>query len=207
MVSNLTSLTEIRIIGFFLNNIGRQYTIRNISQQIKTTYRMTHKYARKLIKEGLISAEIQGKALLCKFNFKNTDERVYYAEASSTKRFLKGDKTLLILANELRAKYKRAYYTLLIFGSYASGKQAQQSDIDILAIIPQAEDLEATERSLQAILSLYPLKTHLIVVQEDDFKEMLINKQITNVAKEVINNHILLYGIENYYKLIQEMQL
>lgn len=205
MVYNSTSLTEMRIIGFFLNNINRQYTIRNISQQIKTTYRMTHKYMQKLIKENLIGSEIQGKAILCKFNYKYADERVYYVEALRAKRFLKGDKNLLILANELKAKYRRAYYTLLIFGSYASGKQKNQSDIDILAIMPPAEDLEDTERSLQAILSLYPLKTHLIVIHENDFKEMLINKQITNVAKEVINNHILLYGIESYYSMIQEM--
>ena len=73
-----------------------------------------------------------------------------------------------------------------------------------LAIIPKTENLENTERSLQAILSLYPLKTHLIVIRENDFKEMLINKQATNVAKEVINNHILLYGIESYYNMIKE---
>lgn len=205
MVYNKISLTEIRITWFFINNVNKQYTIRNISKQIKTTYKMTYRYIQKLIKEGLINGEKQGKSLLCRFNYKNSDERVNYVEALRTKEVLKKNKDLLILSNELKAKYKKAFYTLIIFGSYASGKQTKQSDVDVLAIIPETENIESAERSLQAILSLYPLKTHLIVVRENDFKEMLINKQITNVAKEVINNHILLYGIENYYKMIQEM--
>lgn len=203
MVYNSLSLTEKRILRFFLTKVNNQYTIREISKQIKTTYKMTHLYIQKLIKEGLIIAEKQGRSTLCKFNYKKADERVYYVEALKTKEFFQKNKDILILFNDLKAKYKKVYFTLLLFGSYAKGQQTKHSDIDLLAIIPKSENIESTERNLQASLSLMPMKTHLIVIHEDDFSEMLTNKQITNVAKEVINNHILLYGIEGYYNMIK----
>ena len=37
----------------------------------------------------------------------------------------------------------------------------------------------------------------------EDFKEMLTAKEELNVAKEVLNNHIILYGAESYYKLLE----
>lgn len=203
MVYNNLSLTEIRIIGFFLNNVNNQFTINAVSKQIKTTYKMTYKFMQKLIKEDLIKGEKQGKSTLCKFNYKNANENVFYVEALKTNSVLFKNKDLSILLNDLKAKYHNIFYTLILFGSYAKDMQTKNSDIDLLAIIPKSENIDKNERLINSQLSLSPLKTHLIVVRDNDFTQMLNNKQATNVAKEVINNHIIIKGIENYYDLLK----
>ena len=56
------------------------------------------------------------------------------------------------------------------------------------------------EEKIQNITSLLPIKTHVLVFTEEEFIRMKDSKK-SNVIKEAIENTIILYGIENYYRL------
>ena len=56
------------------------------------------------------------------------------------------------------------------------------------------------EKKVSNILSLLPLKTHFLVFTEEEFVRMKDSKK-PNVVQEAIKDNVILYGIENYYKL------
>ena len=83
-----------------------------------------------------------------------------------------------------------------MFGSYIKNKQTKSSDIDIMFISNE----NGFENKVLNILSLLPIKTHALVFTEKEFIRMKDSKE-PNVVKEAIENNIILYGIENYYRL------
>ena len=56
------------------------------------------------------------------------------------------------------------------------------------------------EERVSAIVSLIPLKTHILVFKEEEYIRMKDSKK-SNVIQEAIENHIILYGIEAYYRM------
>ena len=56
------------------------------------------------------------------------------------------------------------------------------------------------EEKISNLFSLLPIKTHVLVFTEEEFISMKNSKK-SNVVKETIESNIILYGIENYYKL------
>lgn len=56
------------------------------------------------------------------------------------------------------------------------------------------------ENKISDILSLLPLKIHALFFTEEEFMRMKDAKK-SNVIKEAIENNIILYGAEAYYKL------
>jgi predicted nucleotidyltransferase/predicted transcriptional regulator len=202
MVYNTLTQTEMKILEFFTMNIEKQFTIREIARQIKTSYPITHECIQKLANKNLIMIEKQGKSKLCSFNYKRANQDVFYTEQIEAGNLLQKNKNLNVLVNDIKLKIGHSFYILLLFGSFAKGTQNKQSDIDLLMIIPESENIEKFESKIHSIISIYPLEIHLTIINEKSFIEMLAGKDVTNVAKEVLNNHIILYGIENYYKLI-----
>ncbi len=89
---------------------------------------------------------------------------------------------------------------MLLFGSYAKKTQSKESDIDLMFIAPDSD--EKFESKIRNIARIIPLKLHINVFKESEFKAMK-NSKILTVGQEVINSNIILYGIENYYELIK----
>jgi len=184
--------TEIKIIKALIEN--KSLTIREISKKINSDYKITHTAIKRLIEKKIISIETIGKGSLCKLNNNFTFE-IYKAEDERKEDLLK-NKNIRQLYREISTRIKASFFIFLIFGSYAKKKQAKYSDID-LVFISNEENFEKTINNIVVIL---PLKTHILVFTEEEFIKMKDSKE-KNVVKEAIENNIILYGIENYYKL------
>jgi len=87
---------------------------------------------------------------------------------------------------------------LLLFGSYASGKARTGSDIDLMLIT----DDKTIESQIKNQMSLIPLPVHLLSFTAGEFISMLKTTEF-NVGQEAFYNNIILFGIEDYYRLIQ----
>jgi predicted nucleotidyltransferase len=94
------------------------------------------------------------------------------------------------------AKTGTSFFVMLLFGSYAKGRQTKTSDIDLMFITNEKD----FERKITDIISLLPLKTHILVFTEEEFIRMKDAKK-PNVIKEAIDNSIILYGIEEYHRM------
>ena len=80
---------------------------------------------------------------------------------------------------------------LIIFGSYASFGANEKSDLDVLSIgkIKNVEDLE----------DIYNIKINIIKINENKFDKN------EHIVKEIIKNHIILKGTENFIYLIWQV--
>ena len=186
--------TELKIIKCFIES-KKPKTIREIAQQIKADYKITHIATQRLIVEKILKVQTIGKSSLCGLDEKYYGLGIYEAENERKEDILKNS-NIKQLYKEIISKVNTSFFVLLLFGSYAKGKQTKTSDIDLM-LISNEKDFES---KISNILSLLPLKTHALVFTEEEFIRMKDSKK-SNVIQEAIGGNIILYGIEAYYWL------
>jgi predicted nucleotidyltransferase len=190
--------TEIRAMELFASRILGSFTIREVSRLIKKDLKIVHTSIKLLMKKGFLIEEKNGLRL----NYKASIQDIAYIENIRKESFLKKNPLIKNHVEGFIKKSKNKLFVLIVFGSYASGKQTKKSDIDLLAIIPKYD--EGFEREINARLSLSKDRFHINVIDQESFREMIDKREETNVINETLNNHILLYGAEGYYSLLGE---
>lgn len=168
-------------------------SIREISRLRKVNYKTAYSAVMKLEKGGAIRLERLGNTTRCHFAQK-LNPLVFAAEDKRRSEFLK-DKNIKILYGKLN--HLPFPLTALVFGSYAKRVEKKGSDMDILAICEKerAHEIEAT-------ISILPLKIHLTIITPKEFLQMAKSKEFS-VVGEAIKNKIILVGIEEYYRLVE----
>jgi len=196
----LFTKTQIKILKLLCSAITKSYSIRAISKAIKQSYPLTYHSTKDLIKKGCIKED---EHKLLSLNYKSNFQDLAYIESLRAEEFLKKHKEIMVFVDELIKKME-SFFTLLIFGSHAAGKQAKNSDIDILMIIEKTEDADKEEKFLNRIADTYLRKHHCIVIGKESVKEMIRERSKLNVINETLNKHILFFGADDYYRLIKE---
>ena len=186
--------TKAKIIGLFLEE-KKPKTIREIATALHIDYRITYLATQRLINEKVLLVQTIGKSSLCSFNESYYGVELYQAE-NERKEWILKNKDLRQLYREILSKINTSFFTLLLFGSYAKGTFTKNSDIDLMFISTEKD----FEERVSAIVSLIPLKTHILVFKEEEYIRMKDSKK-SNVIQEAIENHIILYGIEAYYRM------
>ncbi len=132
-----------------------------------------------------------GNSKICELTY-NFNSQVYEAEFSRRIDLFKNKDFLVIYKRLAELNF---LFIALLFGSHPKGKANKYSDIDILTIGGNEEEIKAT-------LSLLPDKIHLTTISLKDFINMAKSKEFT-VVSETIKNNIILFGIEDYYRLLK----
>jgi predicted nucleotidyltransferase len=120
------------------------------------------------------------------------------AEIEKVKQFYAVNKGLkLILEDfvELMKSQLKNRVIVVLFGSYAKGTATKESDIDILLISKGKIDVEKITREIYA---KYGKEITPIVMTPNDFKKQMEKALI----KEIIKDHYILYGVENFINLV-----
>jgi len=188
--------TRISILKLLLSNNKMEFTIRAISHHVAIDYKTVYGEVQELILANSILARKAGQATLCSINLKKFNADIFKTELARREGLLK-NKNLSVLCSYFE-EIKDPFFILLLFGSYASGKPRKGSDIDLLLIT----DHEKIKRTIQGKVSLIPLDSHFLAFTSEEFLSMLKTTEF-NVGKEAFYNHIILFGIEDYYRLIQ----
>jgi predicted transcriptional regulator len=178
------------ILVFLLNNKQHEYTIRQLSKNVDINYRIAHEQVKRLEKKGLIQTKRAGNALLCSLT-NAFDEEIFQAEFTRSQHISKQLKQV-----QKRFQQAKQDYTLLLFGSHANNTQTAQSDIDLLAITNNSQELEDIRKDI-------PLDIHLTILTYNEFLQTR-HAKTPNVVEQAISNNIILIGIENYYRLIHQ---
>jgi predicted nucleotidyltransferase len=184
--------TEQKILKHLIENKGR-YTIRQVSKNIGSDYRITHTAANRLIEKGLLNTETIGKSKAISLSGRFSGE-VFSVEYERQRRTLK-NKDLKVIVEDL--KKVSANLTVLLFGSHAKGTSTKHSDIDLMIIVPH----QSMKKRIENALSLLPFSVHDFIFTEKEFQDMRFGKP--NVVHEAIKNNVILYGIEGYYELLR----
>ena len=188
------SLKE-KILKYLIENKERPKTIREISGALIVDYKNTFQSINTL--SDLIYKEKIGNNNLVEINLKPNQE-IYSVENKRTKEFLDKNKSLKLIQNDI-ININYPFFIVLIFGSYAKKENIKNSDIDICIISDNQEKTKELISKLE-ILSL-PLEIQEFTIKEF---ESMFDKKENNLAKEIIKNNIILFGIENYYNLISK---
>lgn len=184
-----------RVIMALLENEGKNISIAQLSNRIGMDYKNVYNSVKKLEKEGLITLEKFGNAFNCILN-KKAHPLIFEAEYERRKNLLV-DKNILVLYKKLNAL--NFPFIALIFGSYAKGTFKKSSDIDLMVIGEKNRDKE-----IGRIISLLPLDIHYLFFTFEEFLSMERSKEF-NVVLEAVKRNIILAGIEDYYRLMENV--
>jgi predicted nucleotidyltransferase len=182
-----------KVLRFLIENKERSFSMYEISKILQIDYKLLYINIKKLEIDKSIEVENLKSQKRC--SFKNIfNEEVFIVETQRRNDILK-KKEFKAVHEKLNGINKP--FILLLFGSQIKGTATKNSDIDLL-LISNSEDAKAVQEKL----GILPLKIHLTSVTYESFIGMLMSKEQT-VVSEAIKKNIILFGIEDYYRFIQ----
>ncbi len=181
---------KLNILQLLIENQEQHFSIRQIALQRKINYKSAYQAVHQLRKKGIVPIKKLGNTSICKFN-RNINATVFEVEFHRLQELLK-DKNFKVLFYRLKTINKQ--FILLLFGSHVKKTQTKRSDIDLLLIANEPEDIKTQ-------VQLLPLPIHLTAISYADFQTMLKSREFT-VVSEAIKKNIILFGIEDYYRMI-----
>jgi len=202
--------TLLKIIGLMRTKIDSGQTILGISKKLKIGYRPAYNHIIEMEKEGIILIDKIGSAKQCSLNFLSPKTRHLLEEVDIARKeeiYKKYPKLKIIdnLISKLTENFISEIHSIILFGSYAKGTAAKQSDIDLLFIVSYLKDKtlrEAIERESASYQYSHNTKISPLITDIKEFKKMLKSKEL-NVGKEVREYGISLYGHEIFWRIIE----
>src|SRR3989338_4547286 len=190
--------TQIRIMKVFAASIVRRFSIKEIADTLKSPYPLIHRSIQDLLKGGFIAKDEKDFLSL---NYKGNNTELVYIEALRAKDSTIKENKLSLFINDVLERVKEDFFVFLIFGSYV--EKLTYRDIDFLFIIEDESRVNEIERTLENIADNFTNKIEIQVISVKSAHEMLSNRDKVNIMNETLNKHILLFGTENYYRMIK----
>ena len=187
----------IKVIMALLDDGCKKPSIKQLSHDLNMNYSNVYTIVKKLQKSNLVSLEKIGGAYVCRL-LKKVDPLIFHAEYLRCKDLLNKNKNLQVLNMKLNSL--KFPFTALIFGSYAKGKKSKTSDLDLMIISEIAR-----EKEFEKLVNLLPLDIHLVTFNFDEFLSMAKNLDFS-VVSEALNLNIILVGIEDYYRVLENVR-
>ena len=176
---------KIRILRFLIKT-GSEFNGREIAAAIDLSHVKCHTALKELHQHGVVEMRRSGKSILYCLNLKNV----------SVKKMLiplfKKEAQLNDILKEIISEYlkKPKPKSVILFGSFASGRARPDSDIDVLIIASQKKNIPLFKKGLEKaeIEITMGFGNHLapIVMAAGEFKKKFRDKDklIRNIAKE-----------------------
>lgn len=181
----------IKILKILLGSKEEVFTIKKISDKTGINYRIVYEKIKLFEKEGLIMVTKAGNAKVCKITNK-FNNKLFEAEYERRQELFRNRDFLVLYKRLAELQF---LFIALLFGSHAKGKGTKYSDIDLLTIGGDKDEIKS-------VISLWPEKIHLTSITFKEFIHMAKSKEFT-VVSEAIKNNVILIGIEEYYRLLQ----
>jgi len=193
---------QFNIFKVFARRPFAEYSRKSIKQESKEKSNNTLALTiNTLKKEGVLIERIIGRTGLLTLNHNNSRTALYIA-LCNTKRIEKSVAlSIQQLKNELEAV--TPFYSLVIFGSYATGKQTQKSDVDIAIFFDGDERRKNIIASLNSAKLKAPLDIDAHAISRTEMVEMLTNNE-ENLGKQIARKHVAVHNHQIFYDIVQE---
>lgn len=176
------------IFALFLGDYSKQFYLREISKLSGIPLRTTQRLLINLEKDKLLKSIVSGKNKYFKLNLDNTQTRLYLLEAEIHKTSLFVDKYPLL---KTFLKEIKTNSLLLVFGSFAKFKANKDSDLDLLIVAKEKQELP---------FHLLGYKIHKIELSETDFIKAVETKE--TLIKEIEDKHVILNNHSFYVNVM-----
>jgi len=190
--------TQIKIMKVFVSGITEKFSIKQVSEIMNKPYALVHRSIVSLIKSGFIVRD--DKELLF-LNYRDNLTELVYIEGIRRREFLINDKTLSLFVKDILDKVNLDFFVFLLFGSSVDSKNHR--DIDVLFIVENGESVRNLEKVISNIASNFSKEFDINVVSKESVYEMLTKREQKNLINETLNRHVLLFGAENYYRMLK----
>ena len=189
--------TQIEIMKVFVSKINKKFSINEISEILKKPYALIHRSMQKLIKNGIVI--LDDKRLLS-VNYKDNFALLSFVESLRVKYYLARKKAVLLFIKDCLNEINEDFFVFLIFGSFA--ENGKFNDIDIIIILDNPSNTERTEKIVKNVASNFSFKIDLHVISKESAREMFSKREQANILNESLNKHLIVFGGENYYKIL-----
>ena len=190
---------KLKIINFLSRNAEKSFTINEISNSLEEYYSFVHRTISNLIKDGIIIKNKAGKSHLCSLNLgiEKTIALIQLSEIENRDEFYSINKELKLVLEDFvnSASSQNRIITIILFGSYAKGTSTKGSDIDALLVTGRKFNVDKIAREIYA---KYGKEMNVVMMTPEDFKK----QKGKEIIREIIKNHYVLYGAENFVKMV-----
>ncbi len=202
--------TALKIVELLRRDLGKRFTILEISKKLKIGYRPAYNHIFGLEKEGVMVIKTAGRAKQCLLNLENVKSRYLLQEVDLMKKETlyrnhpKLNAVLEGLISKVTSQFVADIHSIILFGSYAKGTATKSSDIDLLFIVSDLKNKalrETIERESASYQYSHNLTVSPLITDITEFKKMLKSKEM-NVGKEAKEYGIALYGSEQFWRFI-----
>lgn len=183
---------KLKIVNYLGKHLEQRFTMHELSKLLSIPYASFYRTIQQMT--DVLNIEAVGKAKTICLNTSNPIVSAYLTISSDEERkiFLKKQPIIRNIASELNTKE-----IVILFGSYAKGKETEKSDIDLLIINKEGKK----SISFSKYEVLFKKKINPIFVTEKEFKEMLKDKE-ENVGKQALKAHIILNNPKFLWRLV-----
>ncbi len=183
------SKTRVTLLSRLLMNADRTFYIRQLAKDTNIPYSMLYKEEKNLAALGIVNEEKKGKVTLVSANKKLP----YFAELKGL--VIKTAGLASLVGNAL-SKLQDVRYAL-IYGSFASGEEAESSDVDVLIVGEVGE--ERILKAVSAVEEKTGREINYIVWSGGEFRKRVRNKHhlLAEIARKPV---IMLIGEENEFR-------
>ncbi len=192
--------TQEHILELLLSNQEEQFSIRHISRLLGKSYALTYNNIQDLVRKHILQTYSLPPAQIVSLSNNIQPFFLLPIEQNKAKMFLEHYSWINLYMRDVLQAAPHPFFILLVFGSYAKQKVTAQSDLDLLAIVPSKKEIPFLEQTL----GHYTLvKKNIVIVDTRSFLDMIKNPKTFNIGNEARKHHIILYGAESYYQLLE----
>ena len=193
---------QLRIFEIFANKPFLEHTRNQIKEEAKEKSNNALAIAINLLKtEKVVLEKKVGRSGLLTLNLEN--DLTYYYLALCNNQKINPEVKLSIKRLKEEISSITPFYSIVIFGSYAIGKQKQTSDLDIAIFIDKDEKKKQIIAAINSAKLKAPLDIDAHAIPSAEMIEMLINND-ENLGKQIAKKHLAVHNHQIFYDLIKE---
>ena len=183
---------KLKIVNYLGKNIRKCFTMHELSKLINIPYASFHRTVQHM--GDVLDISVVGKSKTVSLKTDNPIIRSHLTVSSDEekKEFLQKQPIIKKIGAELNTNE-----IVVLFGSYAKGKETEKSDIDLLIINKDGKK----SLSFSKYEVLFKKKINPIFVTAKEFKKMFQDKE-ENVGKQALKSHIILNNPESFWGLV-----
>lgn len=189
--------TQAIIMQVFASKINEKFSIKQVSEILKKPYPLIHRSITLLIKEKFV---LKDSKELLSLNYKENIAETAYIESLRAKQKLK-NKSFSLFVKDVLTNMSSDFFIFLVFGSFVESDSSK--DIDILLILEDRKKISNIEKIIDNTADNFSLNIHANVISLNSAYEMLSKRDNLNIMNETLNKHILIFGAENYYRVLK----
>ncbi|MFH0836807.1 MAG: nucleotidyltransferase domain-containing protein [Candidatus Aenigmatarchaeota archaeon] len=198
----MMSQGELRIYrALYLNKEGLH--IRDISKKAKLTLPAVVKHINKGEKNGIVFCKITGRMKICRLIF-GSKTIISILNEVELARFNELSKTIKDSLTSFIEDLQEKPLIALIFGSYVSGNQTKNSDLDILLVYQRIDTIlmKKIENSATKIRGRTNVSIEPVGISYDEFQKEIMNIE-NEFMKDIRKSAMIIHGIDSYLNVVK----